>query len=595
MLSLALLLAVLSQSPSNQPIAGIVNGDTIFLDVYAREVGRKSELQSMAGTVSSADIMQQTWADMVMRELLRRQAQKYSVDVTTKQVDSVLLRSTPDFVRRGFVNEKGRFDVRLLEAMLYKPDSLVRARMPRASAADRAGSVASIQSSMEELRARVADMMRRERLRRYVTGTAVLDTAELRLRYNEWLFRATADVFYHPCSTVRFTPSEADAKAWYTANATRYTSNVEMRQLGIFIWPLTAAPFDSTLVIRDIRAFVAQMNGFHDWRRKDSLWNSVAEKVESARVRLSPDSAVQAEFYNTVRSTRGGKAGTCIGPMFHPIGIHVLLIDSVIVTGKGKTEYDVRVLLAPVEPSKQTADSILADVKAAAQMYANGSTPEQIAARYGKQLTVSPWVKPTDQLYESYRLVQAAFEVPIGSMTDPIDTPESGIMLVIPMDSVPAGKLPFEAARDMVIADMRREYACGHLEPRAKSMRAVTTRLPDGRMLIAEQIPGTSVWRDQQIDGSGFVGPEVYDPTASLIIRQSTQSGLVGPFRGDAGWYIVNIHQTSKLEGPPFHEWLQGEGDLYVQRMHETIWDQWLSDVRAQATVVDLRWVYFRY
>jgi hypothetical protein len=592
---LALLLTVfLSPLPQQSaPMAGIVNGDTIALDVYAREVGRRSELNALGGTASPSDVMQETWEAMVRRELLRQEAQRLGVEVSTRQIDSVLLKATPDFVRRGIVDEKGRFDSRLLQAMLYRPDSLARARLPKASAEQVRKSAESISASMDELRMRVADVMRQERLRAATTDLATLDTAALRREYGESLHRATADLIYLPCQPAPLTPTDAEIEAWYWADSTRYTTSTEMRQLGLFIWPLTASPADSSLILANVRAFVAMVNGEHDAVQRDSIWTSVAETVQSVAVVLSPDSAEQADFYTLVKSTRGGKPGTCIGPVFHPLGIHVILVDSVL---RGtKPSYAVRVLLSPVEPSKPTADSILAEVRTAAQMFRDGRSVADISQTFQKPLTASPWVAPGGKLYDSYRLVQAAFEFPVGSIPDPIDTPESGVMLGVIVDSIAPGPMPVEAARERIVQDMVRDHACRHLERRAKTMFGMTTRLSDGRMFVGEQLPGTTIWRDQTLDGSGFVGPEVYDPLASLAIRRSQPGSLIGPFRGETGWWVANVQSSYMAETESFESWLRTDGALYVQRQREAAWEAWQKDLRKRAQVTDLRWVYFRY
>ncbi len=590
----SLLTPILILQLAGQPVAGVVNADTIALEFYAREVGRKAELNATVGTATAADIMQQTWNALVEDVLLRQEAKRLGLDVSDRFVDSVLVFAPPDFVRRSVVDAKGRFDPQLMKAMLSNPDSLAQARSNgRASREARA----QLQASVEELRNRTASLLRKQRLQELIAEFAPTDTAELLEVYDKTLYRATADVVYLPCSTVSFTPSEAQITAWFKADSLRYTTPTEMRQLGLFIWAATASPSDSSLVISNVRAFVGMINGAHDQRKRDSIWNGVAKDVESLQVRLHPDSAAVREFYDLVRSTRDGKPGTCIGPVFHPLGIHVLLVDSVLSLPSSTKEptYVVRAIIAPVQPGQTTTDSLIAEVRTAAQMFADGKTPIHIAETFRKPLTVSPWISPTDKLYDSYRLVQAAFEVQVGGMTEPVDTPDSGFVLAIVMDSIPAGPMPVEAARSRIIADIQRDYACTRLERQAQSMRAVCTVLDDGRLFVAEQLPGMSIWRDQTLDGSGFVGPEVFDMVASLAIRRSSSTGLIGPFRGDAGWYVVNITTLSKSSSPPFAEWLQGDGSIHLQQQRQAVWERWLMDVRSRATIVDLRKLYFRY
>ncbi|MCO6466310.1 MAG: peptidyl-prolyl cis-trans isomerase [Bradyrhizobiaceae bacterium] len=585
----------LAAQSADQPasMVGIVNADTLWLDAFAREVGRKSELNAMGGTASAADIMEQTWKSTVRRTVLNQEAAKRHITISQEQVDSVLLTDTPEFVRRGVLDAKGKFDKAMLRAMLFAPDSLARARLPKASAASIKKNADAIRSTMNQLRQRMADVLQEERLRMEIVQTMPVDTAMLKKKFDEWRHSATADVVYLPCKQQTFSPTDADVQAWYRADSLRYSTKTSMRQLGVLTWETTAAPFDSTLVLRNVRTFMSMINGEHNPEKRDSIWNSVAQTVQSTYTYLDPDSSSHELFYNEVTKTRGGKVGTCVGPIMHPDGIHIILVDSVL--GKKKPVYAVRVILAPITAGQQTMDSIIAEVKSAVQQFRSGTSIETLAKTYHKTFVVTKWVAPSDKLFDSYRLVQAAFDTPVGGVTDPIDTPDHGIMLAFTIDTIPPGTMPIEAARERIVADMQADYACKSMTRQAESMRAVTTRLPDGRMFVAESIPTSSIWRDVEVDASGFVGPEVYDPTASLAIRRGTPNTIMGPFRGDAGWWVANVQSTQINTEVSFAQWLQTDGAMVLAEAQSTMWDNWLAKAIDSASVMDLRWMYFRY
>ncbi|GMV54023.1 MAG: peptidyl-prolyl cis-trans isomerase [Chlorobi bacterium] len=590
---LLLLFLLLQTSTPEVPVAGIVNGDTILLETYAREIGRKSELYSMTHS-TSASIMQDTWNALVQTELIRQKTNELGIAVSSAQVDSVLLNATPDYVKRGFTDNKGRFDKKLLEAMLYRPDSLVRAQNPKLK--NITSAVASVTSTMHELRSRLADVLRMNALRAYREAITPLDTAALAELYKQAAYQAEADVYFLPCKDVRYTPTDAEIHDWYQRHTADYVSDVPLRRFAALRWETVASHLDSSMVLRDMLSFVAAVNGEHNTEKRDSIWDGIAQQVKHTSTILSADSVSQREFYKAVASTRNGRPGTCVGPILNPQGYHIILVDSVLRRqDKTSPDYAIRILVAPVEPGAETTDSVFADVRQAANMYSNGTPIDEIEARFNKKITMSPWVTSTDKVFGSYRVVQAAFEVPVGGLAPPVDTPDSGVVLVIAADSLPAGLLTLDAARSRIVEDIIRNKACSHLEPRARTMYGLCKALPDGRMFIAEQLPTTSVWRDQTIDATGFVGPEVYDPTASLAIRRATSAGMMGPFRGDAGWYVVNIINTKTTDLPPFSEWLQAEGDLYVQRQREQQWSDFLTHITRTADIRDFRWVYFRY
>ena len=46
---------LLPQQPQKRLVAGVVNGDTVWLDEYSREVGRLTEYSSQRGAVDPSD------------------------------------------------------------------------------------------------------------------------------------------------------------------------------------------------------------------------------------------------------------------------------------------------------------------------------------------------------------------------------------------------------------------------------------------------------------------------------------------------------------------------------------------------------------
>ena len=52
-------------TPLAAQVAGVVNGDTVWLELYSREVGRRVQLYMQTRALSASDVLQSTWLDMV--------------------------------------------------------------------------------------------------------------------------------------------------------------------------------------------------------------------------------------------------------------------------------------------------------------------------------------------------------------------------------------------------------------------------------------------------------------------------------------------------------------------------------------------------
>lgn len=572
--------------------AGIVNGDTIWLEEYSREVGRRTEYVKQRGKVDPSEIMQQAWNELTQRRLLLRESVRLGLRVTNEDIDSIFLTATPDFIKRGVVDDKGKFDLDLLKAILYRPDSLVRANTQGMSEKERSEETMQLRASVAQWREIIGLSETELRIRKAITDSVKLDTTTLRPRFREAATSATADVIYMPCLTDLPAPSITEMEAYHKANLGQFTTPRPMRRLAYLAWPMTAAPVDSALVLGNVTRFVSLLNGARNARKRDSLWMSVARTTSSGVTRLSPDSAAQASFYGLVK---GKKVGTAVGPIRHASGVHVLLVDSVIaVKGKKQPDIKIRVIVSEIEPSRQTVDSILKVVDDAAGLYDQGMELGAIAGRFGRTIELSPWFTDDEKIFGSYRLGDIAFKTQVAVACDPIDTPEKGVVLGIVVDSIDAGPMPFDAAASRVAMVLNRQRGCEARKDVMKTIMGLTTRLDDGLMFIAENPKGAQIMRGVAVQ-SGFIGEEMYDPTAAAEILAKPLPDLYGPFLGDLGWYIVNITGIVKANEAEFPMWLELRSQDLLQEQKQATWDDYLKRLRAGATIDDNRWFYFRY
>lgn len=581
------------QATQSRPYAGIVNGDTIWLDDYSKEIGRRTEYNQQRGGIDPSEIMQQSWEELVRRRLLLRESVRMGVRVTNADIDSVFLQATPDFIKRGVVNDKGAFDIEMLKAILFRPDSLVRVNTPGMKEKERAIEAEQLKASVSQWRQIVGLTETEARIRKKIVDSVQLDTAGLLTRFRESASSATADVIYLPCLTEVPAPSVPEMEAYHKAHASEFTTDRPMRKLAYLAWPMTAAPIDSALVLSNIKRFVDKVNKTHNSMLRDSLWFGIASSTSNGVIKLYADSSAHKLFYNAVQ---GKKPGTAVGPIATKAGAHVLLVDSVVAkSGKGLPYIRVRVVVTPIEPSRQTVDSILKIVDEAVSLYDQGMELGAIAGRFGRTIELSHWFTDDEKVFGSYRLGDVAFKTQVAAACDPIDTPEKGVVLGIVVDSIDAGPLPFDAAQSRVNSAIQRQRGCEARKDMMKTIMGLTTRLDDGLMFIAENPKGAQILRGTSIQGNGFIGESLYDPTAAREILAKPLPDLYGPFLGDLGWYIVNIVSIAKANNDEFSSWLELRRADLLQEQQQTAWENYKSRIRKDATIDDNRWYYFRY
>jgi len=576
-----------------KPYAGIVDADTIWLETYSKEVGRRVAYLGERNKQGSADIFQDTWMDMVRHLVFVRAAHDRGIVVKEKDVDSILLKSTPDYVRRGVVDAQGKFDLPTLTAMLFNPDSVVKSRAPDLSANEFAEQVSELKKSMQGLRLQIKITTTETLLRNILRSGFNLDTAALHDQFIVDATQCKADVVLIPCNTRVAMPLEKDIERYHGVNQYAYTTAVPLRRVATLSWPMVAAPVDSALLLNNIREFILLLNKAKSAVIRDSLWNSVAATTSSGVARLNADSLASREFYNAVK---GKKAGAAAGPIITQAGVHVLLIDSVFTLPKTKNkQYDIRILATQIEPSRETIDSILHEVTESQSMYDQGKPLGEVATKFGRTIELSRYFSATDKLFGSYRQTEAAFSTQVAAGCPLVETPEKGVVLAVVIDSIAPGSLPLEAVRDRVIADLQRQIGCTDTERYAKSVKGLIIRLPEGVMIIADKINTAEIHRDVNIEVGGMIGDNLFDTVAATAATSSRGPGLIGPFLGDLGWYYMNIISIVHPDENEFDLYVKLKVAEAVESQFEKYWAKFQNDLVRDASITDNRWVYFRY
>jgi hypothetical protein len=570
------------------PFVGIVNSDTIRLDDFSREVGRRRALSSTVGKVDDGAIVEAAWNSIVADILITQEARRRGISISRDEMRSVLLANPPDYIRQGVTDDRGRFDAGLFAAMMLQPDSLVRARAgssaPSSAVRDE---IADLTTSMNELidRARIA--LLRDTVRKAVIRERGLDSASMFREFKKSAAECRADVVLVPCSQSTEQPTEPELQTWYERRSWAYAVKQPMRRLATLAWPLLPRKSDTLALLADVRRFVKDCMALPSGRRRDSLFYVAAVNTSATMTMVHPDSASVRALVPLLAKK---KPGDVVGPAIVPAGVAVARLDSI--AGKG---FRAVVIVSPIEPSTSVVDSVLAIAKEALQAYDAGAQLGSVASAHGRTIEMSPWFTEADRVYGSYRLADVAFQTPVGVACDLVDTPDRGIVLAVVADSLSGGTKPFEAVRDLVREEVLRERQCQQRLRYMQGVRGICSRTPEGVLFLAERPPDATILREIVIKGNGMVGDDRFDPTLADVAVHLDGPGLYGPILGDLGWYIVNVTSMTQPSSEEFPLYLAAYGEALTLEMETSIFQDFERSLRQSARILDQRWITFRY
>lgn len=589
------LLLALTSAPlyAQQPTdaVGIVNGDTIRLDEFSRDIGRRTEFTMSSGSVNPSEIVELSWVNMVYIRLIEQEAKKRGVVVSAATVDSTLLYQTPDYIKRGIRNSKGAFDPQLLRGMVLNPDSLVLANMKGAGKEEIAEQRAELIESVNELRERIRFSILETTLREHVAKTFVVDSSLLRKAFFAAAVRCTVDLVRIPCLGRVPQPAEREVRAYYDSHPSEFSTTVPLRAMKVLTWPLTPAPVDSSLALQETKRFVQLLSRTTAPLQRDSLLTNVGSNARSAKVVLHPDTARLKDFYNICVKA---KAGSVIGPFAHESGLYAILVDSIKTENKKKI-YVTRMALFGIEPSQETVDSIIRVVQNAGNKLANGATLAEVATMSGALLDSTGLLSNSQSFYESYRFVDEMFATQPGKYTNIVDVPGHGLCVGYVTDTLAPGLIPYMYAKQSASAIVERTNACRERQPLARRAFAMCTRTPEGEFVVTEQIQNSEIIRNASVEASGIIGSRLIDIKTADVILEKENPGIFGPFLGDTGWMIVNIQTIVRPNPLEFPLYLNLHGSDLVAEQQEQHWQKFLSSLQNSASIQDYRALYFQY
>jgi len=341
---------------AQRPVAGVVNGDTLWLDAFARDVGRRIEYANSHGTAHEPDVIEQTWRDEVERRVIMREAQKRGITMSDVETDSILLREPPEYIRRGVQNAKGEFDPMLLEWMVRDPEGLVRAKNPSLNAQEVQQATQQLRESMTDLRTRFRDGMLRKRLQEQWARTFVVDSLALMSEYMDQASSCKADVVTMPCAASTPPPTHQELERWWFGNKSAFVAQRPMRRLAYLSFPLTPTKADSAFMLRTMTDVVQSFRTAGTAAKRDSIIATLVRMGDGSERVLFSAKDSDGAFYAAAKTAQRGQV---VGPIVVGGGVSVVKVDSVL-TGKNIARRVRRIVLPNDARLRPTSNRLLA-------------------------------------------------------------------------------------------------------------------------------------------------------------------------------------------------------------------------------------------
>lgn len=578
--------AVSAPALTVRPIAGIVGADTVWLDDFMREVSHRREYHSLISERSLSDVINDVWNDAVEERLVRAELAVRGVRISNADIDRMLIENPPSFVHGAFADDKGRFDAAMFIGYLLRPDSVVN-QLPKAR---RKTAYAEITSFTADVRQRYRVITERDSLRSLVRNSLSVDTVGLR----EWFVNektvAVADLLFLPCASFAAQPDDDDLRAWYNDRANEYVTPLPLRRFIFTRFALLPTASDSVAHRRQVISFIEQCRQQNRQSSRDSLFRSVA---------LYTDTAVQY----VVKGSRDpfaalltkARAGDVVGPVEVDSGFFIARVNS-FATKEAVTTVMLTSVFMPYTPYKETVDSVYSIALQFISTYENGVELREALRRFGQGAALSEWVSWSQPVFNSWRMRDAVFDIPIGAISDPVDIAGMGLVVAVPVDSLEPGPLPFEAAHEMIRQDVLFDLSCDERRRYVDGVNATLAASSDGQLFIAERPRDAVIIRGASVTLNGTIADSISDSRfARWLIRKAPLLEVFEPRKGERGWYLGMLKHVSVPQYDDFPQFVEEKLLEFMTEKAEVNMNEILYNRRRNTEIYDVRWHHLRY
>lgn len=293
--------------------------------------------------------------------------------------------------------------------------------------------------------------------------------------------------------------------------------------------------------------------------------------------------AMVKEFEDAVMN---GKPGDVVGPVKTQFGYHIIKIKD-----RSSKEFKFADIKKTVTASGKTKDAARKRAEDFAYVSRKGNMDEE-AKKLGLQIVDIPSPVTKDAFIpgagQNKSVSKFALSEKKGTISDPIKI-QNGYAVYIIADKFPAGFAPFDEVKTTIIPnlvklekklDVLKQQAAGFKGQSLSSLKASNPQLNIASVdSISVTKPAPAIGNDPDFNNAVF----------------KLQNGQVSePIRTNRGYYIVEVKSITPFDQNKYQQDFNTVRTQLINQKKQTIVQEWITDLKNKAKIVDNRDKFFR-
>lgn len=565
-----------SERKARSGIIGYVGKTPISMNEYEENYRRAIENAQRGGTEITDEIeeniRQQTWNDLVNRQILLSKAKELSFNkVGPEELYQSLLRNPPEFLRQyeQFTTD-GKFDYAKYQAALKNPElnwtpveAVVRSNLP-----------------FEKLQHLVQTMTIITPLE--VQEYFIKKSEKVKVRFVKF---TTADI-------IDFVPdtSEQSLKSYYQQNLDKYKQkeSARVKYVRIPIEPTQKDSIEAKNAIYEVYEKLKSGSDFSELAREYSEDYSTSQN--GGRIGYIRRGQAMKEFDEVVFAM---KVGEFSAPFLTKFGWHIAKAESARSSGD-TTEILVAHILKRLEPSQESYDSVRALADSIKILADSIGLDKAVGYFKDKNITVSLSSSfgkgdPIEGVGYHSELNYFCFSEKPGAIFRIIPANSSYYIYEL-AERTPAGVLPFDAVRDRVRTDLVLEQKGKEIKRKMEELyeKFKVSGQPFDKFFSSHNLKPDSTDYFSRLDFLAVVNNDpMFKAAAFTLTKENPLSPVVLSEFGDA--YILELIDRIPADLSQFTS-AKDQIQWQIYRAKQgNIYNTWFDNIKNKMVIKDLR------
>ncbi len=557
---------------------GVVNANRITLDQLSQAISAQTaQTREQYGELSDRLIDQaeiQAWESLVNLILLNEEIEDRRLEVSGDEIYYLLENYPPPFLQQNEAfQSEGQFDPTFYYQALNNPTG----------------------NEWAPVEAYLASILPGEKLIDLLQAVAYTSEEEVKSAWYDRNTEATIDYIYVPASKINtddIVVSEDDLKAIYRRDRDSYTLP-ETRVLEYVVWAKIPTAEDSAGVEETARQLADRARAGEDFARLALDYSEdPGSGPDGGNLGWFGKGQMVAPFDE---AAFGAKAGEIVVPVKTQFGYHVIKVEDRREDEDGP-KVSARHILLKVEISPQTHSRLRSRANIFSFDVADSSF--EIALKsHGLASTSSPPLRIADKYLPPpvgmlRRVVRFAFETEeIGLVSDVIEN-ERCYLVARLAEIRPKGVQPLEEVRGSLERIARQEAAS---EQATLIMASIQQQLAAGIQwqTVADSFPEATYAAGITAKLNGSFNGIGRSPILTGTLKILAPGQVSDAITLERGEVIVRLVDRKEPDWEQYAADREGEHQRLLNRRLNSIWNDWLADLKKQAQIIDNRHVFF--